>query len=471
MSFAHGPFNYNRFSLLDEGKKKSLAAKCDPKDKVTRRDVIAGATGTCEEVEVVMPDGSIVVEKKELPDFLKKGKDKDDDDKKDKKDDKPDFLKKGKDKKKDDCECKEEVVGFDWAREAYAAVYQSGPEVTDIEENRQAAYTAGQSDAKKSMQSKPAKVTGGKTYTMKGKDGKPLFKEESIDEGSAGSLHGGGSASASSMVNSGSPAKSTVKAMTNKGPMPKGGTSLSAMRPSSFREETQVDEALTGERKRRAREKSFSPYTRGQDKATLHNLGTRNDGPGTPGYEKKSTGGKGARYAGYGDQGAGNKARRRMGQEPLRGNTRMEEALDEKSDLAQARNNVGADTCWDGYKAKGTKMKGGKIVPNCVKEDILEYMLETGIANNIVSAEAIYNHASDEFLAEIEEGYVDPFKSPTNAHPRGSMGSLSPAMKMMKKSDQLRGSEEGSKRQKKQTKASQQMNRVFQSARNTARNA
>ena len=63
-----------------------------------------------------------------------------------------------KSSKKDDCECKEEYV----------------------DENRQAAYTAGQSDAKKSMKSGPAKATGGKTYTMKGKDGKPLFKEESI---------------------------------------------------------------------------------------------------------------------------------------------------------------------------------------------------------------------------------------------------------------------------------------------------
>ena len=35
---------------------------------------------------------------------------------------------------------------------------------------------------------------------------------------------------------------------------------------------------------------------------------------------------------------------------------------------AQARKNVGASTCWKGYKAKGTKMKGGKKVPNCVKE-------------------------------------------------------------------------------------------------------
>ena len=36
--------------------------------------------------------------------------------------------------------------------------------------------------------------------------------------------------------------------------------------------------------------------------------------------------------------------------------------------MKTARKNVGAKTCWDGYKAKGTKMKGGKEVPNCVKE-------------------------------------------------------------------------------------------------------
>ena len=36
--------------------------------------------------------------------------------------------------------------------------------------------------------------------------------------------------------------------------------------------------------------------------------------------------------------------------------------------MKEARKNVGASTCWDGYKAKGTKTKGGKEVPNCVKE-------------------------------------------------------------------------------------------------------
>ena len=51
--------------------------------------------------------------------------------------------------------------------------------------------------------------------------------------------------------------------------------------------------------------------------------------------------------------------------------TRKEEAVAEGS-MKQARKNVGADTCWKGYKAKGTKMKDGRVVPNCVKEEDLE---------------------------------------------------------------------------------------------------
>ena len=35
--------------------------------------------------------------------------------------------------------------------------------------------------------------------------------------------------------------------------------------------------------------------------------------------------------------------------------------------METARKNVGASTCWKGYKAEGTKKKGGKVVPNCVK--------------------------------------------------------------------------------------------------------
>ncbi|ADO99264.1 hypothetical protein Np050604_161 [Cyanophage S-RIM44] len=43
-----------------------------------------------------------------------------------------------------------------------------------------------------------------------------------------------------------------------------------------------------------------------------------------------------------------------------------EEVIEEG--MKTARKNVGASTCWKGYKASGTKKKGGKEVPNCVKE-------------------------------------------------------------------------------------------------------
>ena len=54
-------------------------------------------------------------------------------------------------------------------------------------------------------------------------------------------------------------------------------------------------------------------------------------------------------------------------------NTEEVEAVDEakKASLKQARKNIGMDpnkpSCWTGYKAKGTKMKNGRSVPNCVK--------------------------------------------------------------------------------------------------------
>lgn len=46
----------------------------------------------------------------------------------------------------------------------------------------------------------------------------------------------------------------------------------------------------------------------------------------------------------------------------------FEREVIEEGSMKAARKNVGASTCWKGYKAQGTKMKGGKSVPNCVKE-------------------------------------------------------------------------------------------------------
>ena len=49
------------------------------------------------------------------------------------------------------------------------------------------------------------------------------------------------------------------------------------------------------------------------------------------------------------------------------GKTATEETEIEEG-LKQARKNVGADKCWSGYEAKGTKTKNGRQVPNCVKK-------------------------------------------------------------------------------------------------------
>jgi hypothetical protein len=56
----------------------------------------------------------------------------------------------------------------------------------------------------------------------------------------------------------------------------------------------------------------------------------------------------------------------------------VEETKSVFESLKQARKNVGASKCWDGYKAKGTKTKDGKQVPNCVKEGIRDKDPEKG---------------------------------------------------------------------------------------------
>lgn len=53
------------------------------------------------------------------------------------------------------------------------------------------------------------------------------------------------------------------------------------------------------------------------------------------------------------------------------GEVHVLELIKMEGSMETARNNVGASTCWKGYKAKGTKKKGGKTVPNCVKEEEL----------------------------------------------------------------------------------------------------
>jgi hypothetical protein len=64
-------------------------------------------------------------------------------------------------------------------------------------------------------------------------------------------------------------------------------------------------------------------------------------------------------------------ARRKAGKPPKKpGEKGYPKTLDIEEGLKQARKNVGASKCWPGKVARGTKMKNGREVPNCVPEQV-----------------------------------------------------------------------------------------------------
>jgi hypothetical protein len=63
--------------------------------------------------------------------------------------------------------------------------------------------------------------------------------------------------------------------------------------------------------------------------------------------------------------------RRKEGKPPKKpGEKGYPKTLDIGEGLKQARKNVGASKCWSGKVARGTKMKNGREVPNCVPEQV-----------------------------------------------------------------------------------------------------
>ena len=70
--------------------------------------------------------------------------------------------------------------------------------------------------------------------------------------------------------------------------------------------------------------------------------------------------------------------------------------------LKQARKNVGASKCWDGMKAKGTKMKNGKEVPNCVPEDF-DFLMDDWV-DEFTEEELV-----DLFVEALQEAQEDGF--------------------------------------------------------------
>ena len=88
-------------------------------------------------------------------------------------------------------------------------------------------------------------------------------------------------------------------------------------------EEVEVDEAMRpGERQRKVAAKIHNPYTSSKTRTVAHNVAVRGDvSTGDPAIKSRGGGGvKKDKGMGYGDRGAGNKARRRAGDEPMRGN-------------------------------------------------------------------------------------------------------------------------------------------------------
>ena len=85
------------------------------------------------------------------------------------------------------------------------------------------------------------------------------------------------------------------------------------------------------------------------------------------------------------------------------------EEVEMEEGLKQARKNVGADTCWDGYVAKGTKKKNGRDVPNCVKkEDLIalsdEELELIGEEIDALTDEELVDFMEEIILEMVEEG-------------------------------------------------------------------
>ena len=165
-----------------------------------------------------------------------------------------------------------------------------------------------------------------------------------------------------------------------------------------------VDEAMRpGERQRKMRAKMHDPYVKGGSKTRgqAHNIAVRGDvSTGDPAIKSRGGGGvKKDKGMGYGDRGAGNKARRRAGQEPMRGNrdprnegyapgdvdqklktdrnmftiSKKDQEAAKQRLLAKAKakqvKEGDGDPCWDSHKQVGMKKKGGRMVPNCVPKN------------------------------------------------------------------------------------------------------
>jgi hypothetical protein len=116
--------------------------------------------------------------------------------------------------------------------------------------------------------------------------------------------------------------------------------------------------------------------------------------------------------------------------------------------LKQARKNVGASKCWPGKVARGTKMKGGKEVPDCkpVKQAdeaydvVLDYLMSEGYAKDVESADKIMMVMSADKIQEIVEqsALAQRAAAAVDDQRRGSYGMADDLNKTRKALDKLK---------------------------------
>lgn len=160
-----------------------------------------------------------------------------------------------------------------------------------------------------------------------------------------------------------------------------------------------IDEAMRpGPRQKAMREKTFQTIKKGggkyksTDRAIAHNVGVRGDvSPGDPDIKSRGGGGvKKDKGMGYGDRGAGNKARRRAGDEPMRGDTRK---MKESKELNKE------DTEYNNGSI--SEMAQEELIYNIVAS----YLLENSFAEDINDANSMMEAMSSAWVGTILEEY------------------------------------------------------------------
>ena len=113
-------------------------------------------------------------------------------------------------------------------------------------------------------------------------------------------------------------------------------------------------------------------------------------------------------------------AKRKRGEKPAKkGDKDYPKTLNVEGKMKQARKNVGADSCWDGYTAKGTKKKGGKVVPNCVKEDEVSEELHPNIKK--IDAMSKANVAKQAAKASADKSAKEKSAAAFQAHKKATL--------------------------------------------------